>query len=129
MVKLVVNEITPDLLRKLREEINTAIAVIAKKYNLNLKCANATYDATSFKFKLEGGLQGAPDPYEKAWKNNAQYIGLNPDWLGKDVTYAGKQFVVKGLKPRGSSVLIEANGRMFRASIDRFKVNAKLVKA
>jgi hypothetical protein len=51
------NKITPKLLQELRQEINHILTPIAKKYHIELHLGNASYNESSFKFKLEGGLK------------------------------------------------------------------------
>jgi hypothetical protein len=52
------------------------------------------------------------------WKSHAQYLDLNPEWLGRSFSQGGKLFVIKGLRDGNSKkcVSLERDGKIYVAT-------------
>ena len=119
--------ITKELLRSIRADMDVALAAVAAKHGIELKCGNARFMALTFTMKVEGKVSGAPPVEELNFVGLAPIYGIDPTWLAKRVSFSGKTFVLRGIKRGGKSVLLENGvGKMFRAPIESFKERAKL---
>lgn len=121
-------EVTRDLLRVLRDELNAAIAPIAAKHGVALQVGNASFTPTTATFKLEVGiLDGAPEgastqviKAQADWKRLARSFGLDPAWLGKSFSYAGVTATILGLMPKRTKypILVDKAGKHFLLPIE-----------
>jgi hypothetical protein len=119
--------VSRDLLKAIRADLDAAIAAVGQKHGVTLKTGNASFTETSFTFKLNGTIVGAPTVEASSMAMLGSLLGLDPSWVNKPVMFAGKPFVCRGLKSGGRSVLIERqDGKMFRTSVEQFKRGAVL---
>lgn len=113
-------------LNLIRKDADAALAAVAAKYGISMKLGSLRFTESSFTAKLEAAI-GGQTPEEVRFSEYAPLIGLDVKMLGKSVHFSGEVFVVRGLKNGAKSVLIEKNGRVFRAPVDRFIAGARLV--
>lgn len=120
--------ITPDLLRRLRAEIDAALRQVAAAHGLVITAGSARYTATDATFKLAVAVKTADAaPTETAealgarlaLRNpmRARALGADPSWEGRRVTVQGQEFEVVGLNVRKPKFSIRArrvsDGRSF----------------
>ena len=94
------------VVQNLRPEIDAALAEIAKKHGVNLKCGRCTYDPTgNFTFKLEGVTEGGVTKEGALYNANAKWLGL-PE-LGTVFAYRGQQHTITGMNTTGTKVIVK----------------------
>jgi len=117
------------LAKQLRTELETALAPIANKYNLNFEIGSCGYSDTeavfrkiifSTKSNTASPVSSAFDPASIGTKFNTpmaqMYIshsasfGLPTDGLGKQFRYAGRTFTIVGLKPSNRKYPVISEG-------------------
>jgi DNA replicative helicase MCM subunit Mcm2 (Cdc46/Mcm family) len=123
--------IDQSLLKNLRNEMNIALADVATRHGVTLRAGTASYDpvAGTANFKLEVvalGEDGAQrDMPAELFLQNAEFIGLKAEHLGKIVTIQGRTFTVAGYKPkaRKNCIVIKDtdSGKSFVTSADVVK--------
>jgi len=107
-----------ELLRTLRDEMNTALQAVAKRHNLLIAVGNASFTETTANFKLaiatNTGDAETPAQQKAAedWQRYAARFGLDPAWLNKTYTYGGDEYEILGLMPKRSKypVYVRKNG-------------------
>jgi len=72
-------EITPVLLKTLREDINSALKETSKKYKLEIKAGNCSYEPDTATFKLICSTHGALTREQKDLKQIAIHKDLDLD--------------------------------------------------
>lgn len=99
--------ITPALLKAIRADADAALAAVAQKHGVVLRCGNGSYAETTAHLKLEialGAAEGERPSHVKAredWNKGAVLFGLQKEWLGKDMPRRGKPAVtIIGLMPK-----------------------------
>ena len=124
-----ITEIDRNVLRVLRPELDAALEAIGAKCGIELKIGHGSFSPTHFTFKLEGVISGEVDADGARFLANAFWHGIDKSWLGKQVSFGGSYFTLVGLKSGGKSFMLrDMNGKQFRAPVDSFKRNAKLVE-
>lgn len=110
-------------IREVHEDINAALAAVAKKHGLVLSQASkVVYDATTFKFTTqfaEAGAAGDAGIVDPKLISNANRFGLS---IGLPHTMLGKSFedtrlgtvTYIGMTSRDKAVVKAADGRMYR---------------
>lgn len=96
-------EITREVLRDLRYEINDAIEDIAKRFDISLSVGNASFTPHNFTFKLKGEVNDAGDGRPAAAADWDRYRGrfdLNDVEFGSTFHARGIQYTICGIKPR-----------------------------
>lgn len=108
------SNINPEVLKKIRDEVNALLKPIGEKYAVKMELGRATYSQNNFTFKLEGSRIGedgtAATKEAEAFKILAKMFGLEPDDLGKTFRSQGKEFTITGLSPKSSKFPIHAKG-------------------
>ena len=113
-------EITRDLLKALRADINAALVAAAEKHGLILQVGNASFSADAATFKLgvaikhDGAPAGQSVSQAKAiadWNALHGLYDMKKEWLGVSFPYAGKQVKIIGLMPnrRKFPILVSTN--------------------
>lgn len=99
---------TVETLKRIRPEIDAALAVIAKKYGIEkLALGKGTYDNSgSFSFKLEGVMAGGLSVEAQMYEAIREYEGLPP--LGSHFDSAGTTHTIIGANRTGTKVLTTA---------------------
>lgn len=98
-------EITKELLRAMREDINAALKAVAEKHKVSIEAGHASFTAGgTFTFKLEGLANGGKSIEAQRYESSIALLNLPP--LGTDVELQGKAFVTTGLNTTGTKVLL-----------------------
>ena len=121
--------INKDLLKNLREDINTALIETANKYNVTLRAGNASYNPSlgTATFKLEVLTLSADgekrDMPAELFLQHADFLGLKKEYLYKEISISGQTFTVAGYKPkaRKNCILITRNGKTFVTDVQTVK--------
>ena len=91
-------EITKEMLRSLREDVNEALAPVAKKYGITLTMGRTSYLDQSFTSKLEGQVLGGQSRAEVEYETYQSLYGL-PN-LNESIMIEGEEFITTGFKNR-----------------------------
>lgn len=112
----------------LRNDINTALEAIGKKYGIAIHAGNASYNPEALTFKLQCttlGDGGVVETMEaKTFKSHATIYGMKPEDLGKTVTVYGRVFEITGMKPKSRNCIIgkdPKNGKGFKLPLYEVK--------
>ena len=95
---------------------------IAKELGVTLKVGNISYSDAYATVKVEAsdiGEDGVAVTKEAHdFKLMAHLYGLEPSDLGKSFKVRGREFTIKGLKPRSTKrpILVESDGSMYKMS-------------
>ena len=125
--------ITRPFLKKLRPQIEAALAPLAEKLDLDFKLAGATFDDTHVMFKLNVSTKNddgsVNTPQAEDFKLYAEGYGLKPELLNTEITIDGNVFEIVGCKPRSHKYPILAkqkkNGKTYKFSALRINMAAK----
>ena len=94
-------EITRSTLKQLRPAIESALADVAKNFDIKLKLANCKYSSVDFTFQLKGEVLDAGDGESVAqrdWKTYAAEFGLGAVEFGSVFESNGRRFRITGIK-------------------------------
>ena len=102
------------MLQTFRVDFAEAVAALETQYHCKIALGNITYDAQSFRSKLEVVMQnedGVVETKERIdYKSHCHLIDLKPEWLDRSFIANGKTWTVVGLKPRATKrpVVVES---------------------
>lgn len=101
------------------EAVQEALKGVAEQFDLQVEVRGGTFDATSFKPKVEFTTANAA---EDVFRTYADMYDLDPDDFGKEFTASGKRFKISGLAPQNRSRPILATevstGRGYKFTVD-----------
>lgn len=94
-------------LKTIRQEIDNALATVAKKNGIALSIGRITYDGTSFRTKLEAAVVGANTSgvslqevqMKNALRDYGSMFGVSEKDYGKTFISNGSRYTLIGLKP------------------------------
>ena len=99
-------------LRMISDDIKTALAPVAAKYGITLQYKGARFSSDNAIFKMESatvGSTGVANTRERDdFKRYASMYGLSDTDLDKQISYAGRKYIIKGLNTRRSKYPIIA---------------------
>jgi hypothetical protein len=120
---------TRSTVRQLRDDLNGALANIAKTFGVEFDLGSATFQSNQVRFRLEVNSISADgtayDQEVEDFKRYAPSIGLQPTDLGKIFPHGRKMMKIVGFKAssRAYPITVEdQNGK-------RFKMDTRTVKA
>jgi hypothetical protein len=108
----------------LESALKTQFPAIQEKYGYTLKFGSGKYTpgGTNLTLTITATKIGEKSPEELAYESVQSYtLGLPP--LGTELDMAGKIYRIKGIKPRGSKILIEdiSNGKVYLTTLNGVK--------
>lgn len=117
--------ITPDLLRRMRLDIDEALAPVAAKYKLKrLALGRGTYGEEYFTFQLQGVAEGGKDAAAVLYETYRESFGLPA--LGFTFKQGDAVHVVVGLNKTGTKVIAETpDGKRWLFPNHAIKAKAK----
>jgi len=96
---MTLKKITKQDCRKLRDELNSELADLARKYGLKINAGNASYTDNSVTFKVECLIAGF-DKGRDEFNRHAFMFHLKAEQFGSDFVFGGRAYKLVGLKPR-----------------------------
>lgn len=97
-------EITREVLRQVRDDMNKAFAAIGEKHGLLLECGRGTFTSSTATLKVEmaigtGSEGGEHAKAEADWNRLAESFGFDVQWLGKSFRSGTETWTILGLRP------------------------------
>jgi hypothetical protein len=121
-----INQFDRQTLRALRVDLDNAMATIASKYGIQLSAGNISFTSETATIKVAAGIikNGTVMTAEaKAFNQYKRLVGLEAFNVGDAIQIQGKEYTIKGYKPRSkSAVVIERDGRSYKVSVDMVKM-------
>lgn len=121
-----INQFDRQTLRALRVDLDNAMATIASKYGIQLSAGNISFTSETATIKVAAGIikNGTVVTAEaKAFNQYKRLVGLEAFNVGDAIQIQGKEYTIKGYKPRSkSAVVIERDGRSYKVSVDMVKM-------
>lgn len=114
---------TKSVLKAMRQDIDAALAVVAKKHGITLSIGNISFDANSFRTTLSAkGSEDTNENEQVEFLANAGKIGLDNKAYGAIFSSNGSDFEIVGVVPRRRKYPISArkvsNGGSFKFTMD-----------
>lgn len=102
-------EISKQLLKTLRPQIDAALAELARTHGITLRAGNGSFDpvAGAFHFKLEGAAIGAPGKDASRYISHAAMLGLPARGTEFNGAPMNTRYRTDGLNTVGSKVIVE----------------------
>lgn len=115
-------------LSAIRNDLVEALAGIALRHGFEIEAGKIRFTKEAFSVQVSARIEGAKSEEARRYEDLAEVVGLNPAWLDKEVNFAGKRFVVRGLVRGSKSVLIEGatDKKRYKAKVERFIAAARL---
>jgi hypothetical protein len=95
-------EITRQMLKDLRPEIEDALSGISAKYGIEMKVGNGSYSGLSGHLKLNLSTTGenGETPESRDFEILASDYGMDKEWFGKTFTVNGDSYTIAGILPK-----------------------------
>ncbi len=114
--------------REVGAAVEEALKEVAEKFGLSVEVRGGSYDANSFRPKVEFLTKNAA---EDEFRTYADMYGLDPDWFGAEFKAGGKTFKISGIStrsPKRPIICTEVGtDRRYKFTVDGIK--ASFVKA
>ena len=124
--------ITKQLLKQLREEMNTALAAVASKHGLNITVGNARFSPTLATFKVDVGIpnaSGVPvNAQSDALARLCKQASIDPKMFETEFMACGSMGHVTGYKPKAHMypfVFAAKNGTSYLMGADMVRMMLK----
>lgn len=116
--------------RLLSEEMMEALKAVALKHGVQFTYKGGRFNSSNCTFKVEASVVNASGTAETAertaYKLQAQYFQLQPDWLDKTFSFGGEDYTIIGLNTKAykSPVLAKCvrNGKTYKFKADHVKM-------
>jgi hypothetical protein len=106
----------------LGREIEEALREIAERHSLTVELRGGTYDASTFRPRVEFKTSTAD---QDEFTRYANHYDLDPGDFGREFVSQGRTFRISGIAPRSPKrpILCDevATGRMFKFTVDAVK--------
>ena len=112
--------ISKELLKAIRQDLDAALASVAKIHNLaELRSSSCTFDRSgNFTFKVEGTVEGGLDKDASRYEANRIMFGLPP--LGTKFKSNNKEHTICGMNSTASKVYTDAtDGKKYQFPRDQ----------
>ena len=88
---------TREMVQQLRDELNEAVADVAKKHGISIHFGNAKFDDLSIKYTVDLEFEATADfdPAKKLWEKHCSRYGLEPEDFGKEFKFLGENQVYR----------------------------------
>ncbi len=106
---MTINKFDKPTLRKLRDDLQAQVEIVAAANGIKIDVGNASFDATTVTFKLNCVTIGADGVAET--KESKALKALYPQYVGKEVTLGnGTQGTIVGYNSRGKKYPFQVMG-------------------
>lgn len=116
--------------KNLRSDIDSALAILSKKYGIEISAGNATFNASNVTYKVQASVKasnGITMTKEASDFNTYGSRLLSGFTLGQSITLQGKQYTIAGWKMRAQKnpVIVTSGGKTYRVSTEMIKMYNK----
>lgn len=126
-------QFTPEVLKAMRIEMDIALKAVSVKFGIIMSTGNMSYSANEVSIKVKANIIGAEGKVLNRERDSfllsAGFLGLKPEMLDQEFTYAGKTYKVAGLKSGRSKkcIVIDnlSTGKQQLCDIEFLKLNLK----
>ena len=116
-----INEFDRTNLRLLRDDVESALNAVGKKYGIDLRLGTGRFSSENVTFRLEGSViraEGVVTREAAEFRQYADLLGLEASDLGKTFTQGGRRFEITGAKLSSRKYPILArnvlNGKVYK---------------
>ena len=88
--------ITKDFCSIIRKEMQEALDLIAKKYEVNCEVGSIRYNDNSLDMKISIKTGTTAESSRREWDLNCERYGLSKDLFGTEFTHQGQKFRISG---------------------------------
>lgn len=112
--------------KNLRNDIDSALAILSKKYGIEISAGNASFTSSNVTYKVQAAVKaesGVVMTKEAIDFNfNANIYNFNFK-LGQKINLQGKEYTISGWKARAQKnpVIVTRDGKSYRVSVDMIK--------
>ena len=116
--------------KNLRSDIDSALAILSKKYGIEISAGNASFTASNVTYKVQASVKasnGITMTKEASDFNTYGSRLLTGFTLGQTITLQGKQYTIAGWKMRAQKnpVIVSREGKTYRVSTEMIKMYNK----
>ncbi len=109
--------------KNLRSDIDSALAILSKKYGIEISAGNASFTASNVTYKVQAAVKAyngvvmTKEATDFAYYANIYNFKFK---IGQTINLQGKQYIIAGWKTRvqKNPVLVTRDGKQYRVSID-----------
>jgi hypothetical protein len=113
--------------KNLRSDIDSALAILSKKYGIEISAGNASFTASNVTYKVQAAVKASNGV---TMTKEATDFGLYANRVlpgfkvGQSIDLQGKQYVITGWKARAQKnpVQVSRDGRSYRVSAEMIKM-------
>ena len=108
--------------KNLRSDIDSALAILSKKYGIEISAGNATFTASNVTYKVQAAVKA--DSGVVMTKEAIDFIYHFDFKLGQKINLQGKEYVISGWKARAQKnpITVTRDGRTYRVSLDMIRM-------
>jgi hypothetical protein len=113
--------------KNLRSDIDSALAILSKKYGIEISAGNASFTASNVTYKVQAAVKASNGV---TMTKEATDFGLYANRVlpgfkvGQSIDLQGKQYIITGWKARAQKnpVQVSRDGRSYRVSAEMIKM-------
>jgi len=116
--------------KNLRNDIDSALAALSKKYGIEISAGNATFTSSNVTYKVQAAVKSSGGVTMTKEASDFNLYGtrlLTGFTLGQTITLQGKQYTIAGWKTRAQKnpVIVSREGKTYRVSTDMIRMYNK----
>jgi hypothetical protein len=113
--------------KNLRSDIDSALAILSKKYGIEISAGNASFTASNVTYKVQAAVKASNGVTMTKEASDFNIYGsrlLTGFKLGQTITLQGKQYTIAGWKMRAQKnpVIVSRDGKTYRVSTEMIKM-------
>lgn len=116
--------------KNLRSDIDSALAILSKKYGIEISAGNATFTASNVTYKVQAAVKAdsgvvmTKEAIDFNFNANIYHFDFK---LGQKINLQGKEYIISGWKARAQKnpITVTREGRTYRVSLDMIRMYNK----
>lgn len=109
--------------KNLRSDIDSALAILSKKYGIEISAGNASFTASNVTYKVQAAVKASSGITMTKEASDFNTFGsrlLSGFSLGQTIDLQGKKYVIAGWKTRAQKnpVIVTSEGKTYRVSTE-----------
>jgi hypothetical protein len=109
---------------QLHEEINSVMESFAKSHNMTYVAQRGMFGSNDFTVKVKLVDVGDKKELFKQEAEKYSFMGVNPEWIGKQFSFNGQFYTIEGLnmnRRKYPVAVVRSDGKKYGMSIDTVK--------